>query len=169
MTPIHIIGHAGCGKTKLMVDLIQEMVKRDIKVGSLKHTAHAHELDKPGKDSFRHRKAGAVPASMLTRSMAAIYFPASAQLTPEKLLEKFYSDVDIVLIEGWISGPFDKVEIWQKHIKRKPLFSSVEHVKALVSDNDIPPENMATAKAKQIHTFKRHGLSLLADFIAALI
>lgn len=169
MTPIHIIGHAGCGKTTLIVDLIQEMVKRDIQVGSLKHSAHAHELDKPGKDSFLHRKAGAVPASMLTRSMAAVYLPAGDKLTPEKLLEKFYSDVDIVLIEGWISGPFDKVEIWQKHIKREPLFSSVEHVKALVTDNDMPLKNMVLPETKQIQTFKRHDLSLLADFIVDLI
>jgi len=109
MKPIHIIGHAGCGKTTLIVDLIEEMVKRNIKVGSLKHSAHVHELDKPGKDSFQHRKAGAVPAAMITQSMAAIYLPASDRLTPEKFLEKYYSSVDIVLIEGWISGPYEKI------------------------------------------------------------
>ncbi|MCK5100719.1 MAG: molybdopterin-guanine dinucleotide biosynthesis protein MobB, partial [Desulfobacteraceae bacterium] len=61
MLPIHIVGHAGCGKTTLIVDLIKVLVKKNIKVGSLKHSAHVHELDKPGKDSFRHRKAGASP------------------------------------------------------------------------------------------------------------
>jgi len=168
MTPFHIIGHAGCGKTTLIVDLIKEMVKRNIKVGSLKHSAHVHELDKPGKDSFQHRKAGAVPASMMTQSMAAIYLPASDRLTPEKLLEKYYSKVDIVLIEGWISGPYDKIEIWQDHIKRKPLFSSVEHVKAFVSDDDLDPESIKVAKAKQLNSFKRCESSLLTDFFLDL-
>jgi molybdopterin-guanine dinucleotide biosynthesis adapter protein len=168
MTPVHIIGHAGCGKTTLIVDLIKEMVKRDIKVGSLKHSAHVHELDKPGKDSFQHRNAGAVPASMMTKSMTAIYLPASDKLTPEKLLEKYYLNVDIVLIEGWISGPHEKIEIWQDHVKRKPLFSSVEHVKAFVSDDDLDPESMAFAKAKQINGFKRCDCSLLTDFILDL-
>ncbi len=168
MRPIHIIGHAGCGKTTLIVDLIQEMVKRGLKVGSLKHSAHAHELDKPGKDSFLHRKAGAEPASMMTQSMTAIYLPASDRLTPEKLLEKYYSDIDIVLIEGWISGPHEKIEIWQDHIKRKPLFFSVEHVKAFVSDDDLDPESMAVAKAKKLNGFKRCDCSLLTDFILDL-
>jgi molybdopterin-guanine dinucleotide biosynthesis protein B len=168
MTPIHIIGHAGCGKTTLIVDLIKEMVKRDIKVGSLKHSSHAHELDKPGKDSFKHRQAGAVPASMLTQSMAAIYLPATDKLTPERLLEKYYFNVDIVLIEGWISGPYDKIEIWQKHVSREPLFSFVEHVKAFVTDDSLESENEIKVNEKQISRFKRCDLSLLTDFILAL-
>ena len=168
MVPINIIGHAGCGKTTLIVDLIKEMVKRDIKVGSLKHSAHVHELDKPGKDSFQHRKAGAEPASMFTQSMAAIYLPASDILTPENLLEKYYSDVDIVLIEGWISGPYNKIEVWQNHVQSKPLFSFVEHVKAFVSDDVLNPESMAVAKEKQLNGFKRCDYSLLTDFILDL-
>ena len=168
MVPINIIGHAGCGKTTLIVDLIKELIKRDMKVGSLKHSAHIHELDKPGKDSFQHRQAGAVPASMITQSMAAIYLPRSNNLTPEKLLEKYYSNVDIVLIEGWISGPFEKVEIWNKQVNRKPLFSFVENVTAFVSDDDLDPESMKVAKAKQLNSFKRCESSLLTDFILDL-
>jgi molybdopterin-guanine dinucleotide biosynthesis protein B len=168
MKPIHIIGHAGCGKTFLIVKLIKEMIKRDIKVGSLKHSAHVHELDKPGKDSFLHREAGAVPASMITSSMAAIYLPTADELTPEKILEKYYCNVDIVLIEGWISGPYDKIEIWHNKVKRKPLFSFVEHVRAFVTDNDLEPEDMADAEAKQIHNFKHADLSLLTQFIIDL-
>jgi len=165
---MHIIGHAGCGKTTLIVDLIKEMVNRDIKVGSLKHSAHVHELDKPGKDSFLHRKAGAVPASMMTQSMTAIYLPGSDKLTPEKLLKKYYANVDIVLIEGWISGPYDKIEVWQNHVKRKPLFSSFEHVKAFVSDDVLDLESMTVAKEKQLNSFKRCDCSLLTDFILDL-
>ncbi len=169
MVPINIIGHAGCGKTTLIVDLIKELIKRDIKVGSLKHSAHIHELDKPGKDSFLHRQAGAVPASMITQSMAAIYLPRSDNLTPEKLLEKYYCDVDIVFIEGWISGPFKKIEIWNKQVNKKPLFSFVENVKAFVSDDFPAPDDMEDAGAKKIRNFKRSDLSLLSDFILELI
>jgi molybdopterin-guanine dinucleotide biosynthesis protein B len=169
MKPIHIIGHAGCGKTTLIVDLIKEFIKRDIKVGSLKHSAHIHELDKPGKDSFLHRQAGAVPASMITQSMAAIYLPRSDNLTPEKLLKKYYCDVDIVFIEGWISGPFEKIEIWNKQVNKKPLFSFVENVKAFVSDDIPEPDDMEDAGAKKIRNFKRSDLSRLSDFILELI
>jgi molybdopterin-guanine dinucleotide biosynthesis adapter protein len=168
MKPVQIIGHAGCGKTYMIVKLIKEMVKQDIKVGSLKHSAHVHELDKPGKDSFLHRKAGAVPASMITSSMAAIYLPAADESTPEKLLERYYSNVDIVLIEGWISGPYDKIEIWQSKVARKPLFSFVDHVKAFVTNDEMESDDMADADKKQIHCFKHSDLSLLTQYILDL-
>jgi len=60
METIQIIGQPGSGKTTLMVDIIKELVKMNLTVGSLKHSAHLHELDTPGKDSFLHRKAGGV-------------------------------------------------------------------------------------------------------------
>ncbi|MCP4673121.1 MAG: molybdopterin-guanine dinucleotide biosynthesis protein B, partial [Desulfobacula sp.] len=90
------------------------------------------------------------------------------KLTPEKLLKKYYLNVDIVLIEGWISGPYDKIEVWQNHVKRKPLFSSLEHVKAFVSDDVLDQESMAVAKVKQLNSFKRCDCSLLTDFILDL-
>ena len=168
MTPIHIIGHAGCGKTTFIVDIIEELIKRNIKVGSMKHSTHIHELDKPGKDSFKHRKAGASPVSIITKQMAAVYLPVTDKLTPQKLLEKYYSDVDIVLIEGWLSGPYDKIEIWQKNIKQKPLFSFAENICAFVSDDALETDDSEDAKAKKIKCFKRKELSLLADFIIEL-
>lgn len=57
MTPIHIVGHAGCGKTTLIVDLVKNLVNKNIRVGAMKHSAHVHELDKPGKDSGTGQQA----------------------------------------------------------------------------------------------------------------
>ena len=108
MKPFHIIGQPGSGKTTLIVDIIKELNKQNIKVGTMKHSAHSHELDKPGKDSFCHRKAGASIVSMITQEMTAVYLPM--KMTPQALLENYCSDIDIVLIEGWISGPYDKIE-----------------------------------------------------------
>ncbi|MCP3943042.1 MAG: molybdopterin-guanine dinucleotide biosynthesis protein B [Desulfobacteraceae bacterium] len=135
MIPFHIIGHPGCGKTTLIADLIKYLVEKGIRVGSMKHSAHAHELDKPGKDSYRHRQAGAVPVSMVTDTMSAIFLPRTPEYTCQKLLEDFYSHVDIVLIEGWISGPYDKIEVWRKVVGRPPLFSSIKQVKVFISDD----------------------------------
>jgi molybdopterin-guanine dinucleotide biosynthesis adapter protein len=123
MTPFHIIGQPGSGKTALIVDLITEMVKTGITVGSFKHSSHAHELDKPGKDSFLHRQAGASPVAMMTRDMAAVYLPRPQGMTPSTLMEKYYTHLDIVLIEGWISKPYRKIEIWNKMLGKPPVFS----------------------------------------------
>ena len=169
MTPIHIIGQPGSGKTTLIVDIIKELKKQNIKVGSLKHSAHVHELDKPGKDSFRHRKAGASPVSMVTKEMTAVYLSKTPKLTPQALMEKYYSDIDIVLIEGWISGPHDKIEIWRKAVKKPPLFSNISHVKAIVSDDILDPEIMRQADNRKIRCFKRNELTQLVESIIKVV
>lgn len=167
MTPIHIIGQPGSGKTTLIVDIIKELKKQDIKVGSLKHSAHVHELDKPGKDSFRHRKAGAAIVSMITQEMTAVYLPM--KMTPQALLENYYSNIDIVLIEGWISGPHDKIEIWRKAVKKPPLFLNISHVKAIVSDDILDPEIIRQANAREIRCFKRNEVTQLVDSILKVV
>ncbi len=161
MFPIHIVGHAGCGKTTLIVELIKALIKKNIKVGSLKHSAHIHELDKPGKDSFAHRIAGAAPVTMVTEQMSAIYLPRNADTTPEKLLETYYSGVDIVLIEGWISGPFQKIELFRKSIGRQPLFPEINNVKAIVSDDPV--------ESSDIKLFPRSDLDLVVNFILTMV
>ena len=83
LAPIQIIGHPGCGKTTLIVEIIEELVKRRFKVGTIKHSAHHHELDKPGKDSYMHRQAGAFPAAMMIKDMAAIYLPKNKNQSPD--------------------------------------------------------------------------------------
>jgi molybdopterin-guanine dinucleotide biosynthesis protein MobB len=60
---LHIIGGKNHGKTMLVVELVQEFARRGIPVGTIKHTHHHHEVDVPGKDSHRHRLAGAAAAS----------------------------------------------------------------------------------------------------------
>ena len=169
MTPIHIIGQPGSGKTTLIVDIIKELKKQNIKVGSLKHSAHVHELDKPGKDSFRHRKAGASPVSMVTKEMTAVYLSKTPEMTPQALMEKYYSDIDIVLIEGWISGPHDKIEIWRKAVKKPPLFLNIRHVKAIVSDDVLDPEIMRQADNRKIRCFKRNELTQLVESIIKVV
>ncbi len=100
ISPIQIIGHPGCGKTTIIVEIIKGLVKKGIKVGTIKHTAHTHELDKPGKDSSLQRNAGVLPA--------AIYLPNSKNQSPDDLIQQYFTQTDIVLIEGWISGPHKK-------------------------------------------------------------
>ena len=163
--PFHIIGHPACGKTTLMVEIIDALVKRGVRVGSIKHSAHSHELDKPGKDSFRHRKAGAVPAAMMTTEMAAVFLPRDRDLSVDDLIRQYFSAVDMVLIEGWISGPHEKIEVFGNGCDRKPLFHQVHNVKAFVTDQPVSPADMVAAGEKRIRVFSRSDVRSLVAFI----
>ena len=172
MTPFHIIGQPGAGKTTLIVDLIQGLVGRGIRVGSIKHSAHTHELDKPGKDSFCHRKAGASPVTMMAGEMAAIYLPVSGDkgLTPQTILENpLYQGLDLVLIEGWISGPYPKMEVWRKEAGRPPLFPEVKGVMGLVTDDLLEPEFQSRAGELSLRFFPRKApMKIVEDLLLRL-
>lgn len=160
MRPIHIMGHAGCGKTTLIVTLIEALIKKNIKVGTLKHSAHIHELDKPGKDSYQHRMAGAKPVAMVTEQLSAIYLPREPETSPENLLQSYFNHIDIVLIEGWISGPYSKIELWRKELGKPPLYPKIKGVKAIVTDDKVD--------SNQLPVFSRSNLDDLIQFIVDL-
>jgi molybdopterin-guanine dinucleotide biosynthesis protein B len=181
MRVFHIIGQPGSGKTTLVAELVKELCKKKISVGTIKHSAHSYELDKPGKDSFVHRSAGASPSAMMTRDMAAVYLPRTPDMTPATLIECYYTHLDIVLIEGWISGPYDKIEVWRESVKGPFLFTStnptsinpasinptsIKGVKALVTDDFLDTQKRQEADEKKIICLKRKAVS---DIIALII
>ncbi len=169
MKVFHIIGQPGSGKTTLVADIVKMLCRQNISVGTIKHSAHTHELDKPGKDSFIHRTAGAVPAAMMTRNLAAVYLPRSPDIkpaiTPATLIETYYVHLDIVLIEGWISGPYDKIEVWRECVNRPFLFPDTNKVKALVTDDCLETQIKQKADVNKIICLKR---SALTDIIALI-
>ncbi len=170
MLPIHIVGHGGCGKTRLIVDLVTDLTSRDISVGTMKHSAHVHELDKPGKDSFLHRQAGATTVAMVTKEMSAIYLPRTESTSPLHLIDTYFSGVDIVLIEGWISGPFQKVEVWRTSMDRPPLFPTIKNVLALITDDRATDDRVTDdiIEQEEIPILSRKKVAQIADFILAL-
>lgn len=165
MKIFQIIGQPGSGKTTLVAEIVTELCRRDIRVGTIKHTAHAHELDKPGKDSFIHRTAGAAPAAMMTRDMAAVYLPRTPGMTPADLIDTWYAHLDIVLIEGWLSGPYEKIEVWRACVNRPALFPDIDRVKALVTDDRLDDAVVQQADTRGIACLKRSGLSELVALI----
>ena len=97
--------------------------------------------------------------------MAAIYLPKKKELSPQTLLEKYYKGVDIVLIEGWISGQYDKIEVWRNESGRRPLFYEVKNVKAFVHDGQSDPTDIQSAKKTGITLFKRSDVIKIVDYL----
>lgn len=134
MKKIHIVGIASPGKTRLMELLIPLLTARGLRVGSIKHSPHRHELDKPGKDSHRHRCAGAAPAAAITEGLMAVYLPLTGDQDPYLLLEPLYAGCDVVLVEGGAELGGMKIEVWSPNSETRPWSSGDPAYIAAVGD-----------------------------------
>lgn len=160
MKLVHIIGRKNNGKTTLIVELIQELKRRGVNVGSLKHSGHEHELDTPGKDSYRHHAAGGDPAVVMTQNQVAIYLSRDPGDDFLEKLAPLYSSTDVVLVEGYINGPGKKIEVWRQEVGTDPLVNERNDIVAVVTNDKLEVE---------LPTLPRDDMNGLADFIVDLI
>ncbi|MFP4040462.1 MAG: molybdopterin-guanine dinucleotide biosynthesis protein B [Desulfosudaceae bacterium] len=140
MKIIHIVGCSGSGKTTLLVELVRELTSRGRQVGTLKHSGHSHELEKPGKDSYRHRQAGGRPAAVVTTDQMAVFLPRQPDENPFDRLSPLFAACDIILVEGYIEGPGRKIEVWRESLGKQPLFQQREDILAVVTDDPVRTE-----------------------------
>ena len=111
---ISFIAHSGTGKTTLLEKVVAELKQRGYRVGVVKHDAHRFEIDHPGKDSFRFSRAGADTVLITSQEKLAVV-KTHAECPPvEELLEAYFGDVDLVLIEGFKDSGLPKVEVHRR-------------------------------------------------------
>ena len=131
---ISIVGNSGSGKTTLLVKLVRELKKKNYKVGTIKHAHHGFDIDKKGKDSYKHKKAGA-DAVMLVGPEAIAMVKDQKDSTLSDL-ELYFSDMDVVLVEGFKRESNPKIEVFRSGSGEAPL-----HIKnnliAFVTDSDM--------------------------------
>ncbi len=135
MRVVHIVGRQNNGKTRLVCELVEELTRRGLSVGTIKHSSHDHELDRPGKDSYLHRRAGASPAAVVAANELAIYLSTGADDDPIARLEPMFAACDLVLVEGFIDREGVKVEVWRREIGKPLLADRREGIVAVVSDD----------------------------------
>ncbi|MEO8056029.1 MAG: molybdopterin-guanine dinucleotide biosynthesis protein B [Acidobacteriota bacterium] len=132
-----ITGAHESGKTTVAVQLIEALVKEGLKVGSLKHTDHEYETDMEGKDSQRHKAAGANPAVLVAGGRSAVHRQAPERPALSDFLEGEYGlrRCDVVVVEGFrgeVSYP--KIEVCRAATGREPLCESDPNTIAVVTD-----------------------------------
>jgi len=140
MNRIHIIGRKNSGKTTLIVELVSTLVERGYRVATIKHTHHDHELDTPGKDSHRHREAGASAVGILTKGMNAIFWPQTDRENGAQKYGKFdsmMSDCDFVIVEGDTQTDATKIEVFRAINGGQPLVVSDPSIRAVITDDTI--------------------------------
>ena len=116
-----IVGWSGSGKTELMVKVLPILRAQGLTVSTMKHAHHRFDLDVPGKDSFRHREAGASEVLMVTSSRWVLMHESRDEPEPtiESLIQRM-TPVDLLLIEGFKTHPHPKIEI-HRQSEGKPL------------------------------------------------
>ncbi len=133
---ISIVGFSGSGKTTLLEKLIPELTRRGIRVGTIKHHLHDFEMDRPGKDSWRHKQAGAAVTIISTPSRIGISRDVDHDHKPQELVP-FLDGVDIILTEGYKRENNPKLEVFRPEIHEKPLLQGDESLMALISDAPV--------------------------------
>jgi molybdopterin-guanine dinucleotide biosynthesis adapter protein len=134
-----LAGWSGSGKTTLMAALIPQFVARGLKVSTIKHAHHNFDVDHPGKDSWRHREAGASEVMVVSDRRWALMHELRGE--PEPMLEALLprlTPVDLVLVEGFKRHPHPKIEVHRPSLGKPPLWPDDEHVVAIASDERLP-------------------------------
>jgi molybdopterin-guanine dinucleotide biosynthesis adapter protein len=133
-----IAGWSGSGKTTLLTGLIPLLVSRGLRVATLKHAHHSFDVDQPGKDSYEHRKAGAseVIVSSARRWVQMHEIGDGTEATLPELLTRV-SSCDLVLVEGFKSERFPKIEIFRPSLGKAPLYPQDELIVAVASDEPL--------------------------------
>ena len=130
-------GWSGSGKTTLVEKLIPEFTARGLRVSVIKHAHHGFDLDKPGKDSWRHREAGAMQVLMLSNDRWVLMHELRG--APEPTLDeqlRLLEPCDLVLIEGYKAAAVPKIEIHRPSHGKPPLWPENAHVVAVATDAD---------------------------------
>ena len=141
MKVLGITGWSGVGKTTLIVSLIPQLWARGVTVSTLKHAHHDVDLDQPGKDTFRHRQAGAREVILATGRRWALLHELRDEAEPlVSDLIHYLQPVDLVLVEGWKTGHYPKLEIWRPITEDKlPRFANDPTVIAVACEPLLDP------------------------------
>ena len=163
MKRLHIIGRKNHGKTTLVTELVTHLKQLGYRVGTIKHTHHRHELDTPGKDSHRHREAGAEVVGILSPSMNAVFWPPkeTEQADPYDEFDSLLSACDLILVEGHSQTTAAKIEVWRSELGTQPLAESDASVLAVVTD-DAPVPQLLTLPRSDVPALAKWILERLA-------
>jgi len=165
MKTLGISGWSGCGKTTLIVALIPRLRARGFTVSTLKHAHHDVDLDTPGKDTWRHREAGAQEVILATgRRWALLHELREAPEPSLADLLTYLQPVDLVLVEGWKRGAYPKLEIWRPvNQDQPPHFPDDPTIIAVASD---PPLDPTRYGRRDLPALPLNDVETVADFVA---
>lgn len=155
---IGVAGFKNAGKTTLVEKLVRELTKRSYRVSTVKHAHHSFDIDHEGRDSFRHRHAGASEVAVISDQRWAIIHELRGETEPsfDSVLAKL-APCDLVIVEGYKHGTHDKIEVRNLALDHPELEGKDPTIVAIAATGAIPHA--------QVPVFDRDHVEALSDFI----
>lgn len=158
-----LAGWSGAGKTQLAEALISHFSDAGLRVATIKHAHHDFEADLPGKDSWRHRHAGAAQVLVSSAKRAALFTEYNGADEPDltDLLAQL-APADLVLVEGFKTAPIPKLEVWRAALGKPQLYTNDANIIAIASDApiDAPLPQLLLGDTPKIAAFMLQHLGL---------
>jgi molybdopterin-guanine dinucleotide biosynthesis protein B len=159
-------GWSGSGKTTLIEQVVPRLVARGVTVSLIKHAHHRFDVDRPGKDSYRHRHAGCREVLVSSRERWALMHElrGGRELTLAESLARL-SPCDLVLIEGYKAAPIPKLEIWRPAAGKPLLFPRDPYIIAIATDSlePLPP----TGRSRELIRLPLENTEAIATLVLA--
>jgi len=133
-----IVGESDTGKTTLIEKIIPELKRRDYRVATIKHHGHGFDIDHEGKDSWRHKKAGARITVLASPRQVAVVEDVEKDRDIAELRDAYIRNVDIILTEGFKKNRHHKIEVFRADLKDDIISRGDENLMAVVGDK--PPD-----------------------------
>ncbi len=146
MRVVGFAGYSGSGKTTLVEHLIPALRAKGQRVSVVKHAHHSFDMDHVGKDTYRHRLAGAFEVVVASSQRLALMreFERPAQLSVHQLIAELYEGVDWVLVEGFKDSDLLKIEVWRAQANKPARYMDDDFIVAIATDSpsQLPHETL---------------------------
>ncbi len=158
MIPIvSIVGKSDSGKTTLLEKLVKQLTFRGYRIGTIKHDAHSFEIDHEGKDSWRHKQAGAAVTIISSPAKLALVTDTDHDHTLSEIRALYMRGVDLIMTEGYKRESHPKIEVFRPEMHRELLCTDDENLIAIAGNPSAAPVD--------VPVFDLNDIQPLCDFI----
>jgi molybdopterin molybdotransferase len=153
---VSFVGKSDAGKTTLLERLVPLLRMKGYRVGTVKHDVHGFDIDHEGKDSWRHKQAGACTVVISSPHKVSVIKDVDAEESLDGLASAYFQDADIILTEGYKRQDKPKIEVFRSGVHAEPLCAKDDRLAALVSDTPLD---------FGVPRFELNDIKGLADFV----
>jgi molybdopterin-guanine dinucleotide biosynthesis protein B len=151
-----VVGASDSGKTTFLEQLIPELCSRGYRIGTIKHDVHGFEMDREGKDTWRHRQAGASVIAISSPNQVATIRKTETEMELQEVVSRYFWTEDLIIAEGFKRSHYPKIEVFRSAVESTPICAEGDNLLALVTDDSA---------AADVPVFRFEQVSAVADLI----